>query len=44
MSDLQHDRIGTLARELRLNAIGDLYGSIAQAAVMRDDAYARRRC
>ena len=38
MSDLQHDRIGTLARELRLNAIGDLYGSIAQAAVKRDDA------
>ncbi len=38
MSDLQHDRIGTLARELRLNAIADLYGSIAQAAVKRDDA------
>ncbi len=38
MSDFQHDRIGELARDLRLNAVADLYGAIAQAAAKRDDA------
>ena len=32
MSNLQHDRITTLATELRLLAVPDLYGSIAQTA------------
>lgn len=38
MSDLQHDRISTLARDLRLTALPDLYGPIAQNAAKRKDA------
>ncbi len=38
MSELQHERITELARELRLPAIVDLYGAIAQAAAKREDA------
>lgn len=38
MSDLQHDRISTLANELRLLALPDLYGPIAQTAALRKDA------
>lgn len=37
MTTLQHDRIASLARELRLNALPDLYGPIAQAAAKRED-------
>ena len=32
MSDLQHERISELAGELRLSALPDLYGPIAQDA------------
>jgi DNA replication protein DnaC len=38
MSTLQHDRIKTLAAELRLTALPDIYGAIAQAAAKRKDA------
>jgi DNA replication protein DnaC len=38
MSTLQHDRIVALAAELRLTALPDLYGSVAQAAAKRKDA------
>jgi DNA replication protein DnaC len=38
MSSLQHDRIGELCRELRLSAMPDLYGPIAQSAAKRKDA------
>jgi DNA replication protein DnaC len=38
MSILQHDRITTLATELRLLSIPDLYGPIAQNAATRKDA------
>lgn len=38
MSELQHDRIATLANELRLLALPDLYGPIAQTAALRKDA------
>jgi DNA replication protein DnaC len=38
MSTLQHDRIRTLAVELRLTALPDIYGAIAQAAAKRKDA------
>ena len=38
MSDLQHERIATLATELRLTALPDLYGAIAQDAAKRKDA------
>lgn len=38
MSTLQHDRITTLATELRLLALPDLYGSLAQTAATRKDA------
>jgi len=38
MSELQHERIAELAGELRLPAIIDLYGAIAQAAAKREDA------
>ncbi|NOT72544.1 MAG: AAA family ATPase [Hyphomicrobium sp.] len=41
MSNLQHERISTLASELRLTALPDLYGPIAQnAAVKKDASYA----
>ena len=38
MSNLQHERITTLAAELRLLAVPDLYGPIAQTAATRKDA------
>ena len=38
MSNLQHDRITTLATELRLLAVPGLYGPIAQTAATRKDA------
>jgi DNA replication protein DnaC len=38
MSTLQHDRIAILAGELRLLAVPDLYGPIAQNAATRKDA------
>jgi DNA replication protein DnaC len=38
MSDLQHARIATLAQDLRLTALPDLYGPIAQNAAERKDA------
>ncbi len=38
MSNLQHERISALATELRLLAVRDLYGPIAQAAATRKDA------
>jgi len=37
MSDLQHERIATLAGDLRLGALADLYGPIAQDAAKNDD-------
>ncbi len=38
MTSLQHERITTLATELRLLAVPDLYGPIAQVAATRKDA------
>jgi DNA replication protein DnaC len=38
MSTLQHERITALAQELRLQALPDLYGGIAQSAAKRKDA------
>ena len=38
MSNLQHERIAALAVKLRLSALPDLYGPIAQAAAKRKDA------
>lgn len=38
MSNLQHERIWALAQELRLTALPDLYGPIAQNAAKRKDA------
>ena len=38
MSNLQHERITVLASELRLLAVPDLYGPIAQNAATRKDA------
>ncbi len=38
MSNLQHERIEALAQELRLTALPDLYGPIAQNAAKRKDA------
>jgi len=38
MSSLQHERIVALAQELRLGALPDLYGAIAQSAAQRQDA------
>ena len=38
MSMLQHDRIKALAAELRLTALPDIYGAIAQAAAKKKDA------
>ena len=37
MSDLQHERISDLAGELRLSALPDLYGPIAQAAAKQEE-------
>jgi DNA replication protein DnaC len=37
MSSLQHDRIGELCQELRLSAMPDLYGPIAQSAAKKKD-------
>jgi DNA replication protein DnaC len=38
MSDLQHQRIVALAQDLKLGALPDLYGPIAQSAAKRKDA------
>jgi DNA replication protein DnaC len=38
VSSLQHERIATLANDLRLSALPDLYGPIAQDAAKRKDA------
>ena len=38
MSSLQHERIVALAEELRLGALPDLYGAVAQSAAGRQDA------
>jgi len=38
MSSLQHERITALAEELRLSALPDLYGPVAQNAAKRKDA------
>jgi DNA replication protein DnaC len=38
MSNLQHERITALAGELRLTALPDLYGPIAQNAAKKKDA------
>ena len=38
MSSLQHERIVALAEELRLGALPDLYGTVAQSAAGRQDA------
>ena len=41
MSELQHDRIAVLAADLKLSALADLYGPIAQdAAAKKDVSYA----
>jgi DNA replication protein DnaC len=37
MNNLQHDRITELCRELRLGAMADLYGPIAQNAAKNED-------
>jgi len=37
MSDLQHERISVLAQDLRLTALPDLYGPIAQNAATKTD-------
>ena len=38
MTSLQHERITALAQELRLHALPDLYGAVAQNAAKRKDA------
>jgi DNA replication protein DnaC len=38
VSSLQHERIVALAQELRLGALPDLYGALAQSAAERQDA------
>jgi hypothetical protein len=38
MSNLQHERITVLAQDLRLTALPDLYGPIAQSAAQKKDA------
>jgi hypothetical protein len=35
VSDLQHQRLGELCRELRLSAVPDLYSAIAQSAAAK---------
>src|SRR5215813_11260357 len=39
MSDLQHQRIAELARELRLSAVPDLYSAIAQRAAAKSASF-----
>ena len=39
MSELQHARITALCAELRLAAVADLYGAVAQAAAERDASF-----
>ena len=43
MTTLQHERIKTLAHELRLHALPELYGAVAQNAAKREDAAGRAR-
>ena len=38
MTTLQHERIKTLANELRLHVLPELYGAVAQSAAKRKDA------
>ena len=40
MSDLQHQRLAELSRELRLSAIPDLYSAIAQSAAAKAASFA----
>jgi DNA replication protein DnaC len=40
VSDLQHQRLAELARELRLSAIPDLYSAIAQSAAAKAASFA----
>lgn len=40
MSDLAHARLTELCAELRLGAVPDLYGALAQNAVTNDTSYA----
>ena len=40
MSDLQHQRIIELCRELRLSAMPHLYSGIAQSAVAKEASFA----
>ena len=40
MSDLQHQRLAELSRELRLSAIPDLYSAIAQSAAAKSASFA----
>ena len=40
MSDLQHQRLTELSRELRLSAIPDLYSAIAQSAAAKAASFA----
>jgi len=37
MNNLQHERITVLAQDLRLTALPDLYGGIAQSAANKKD-------
>jgi DNA replication protein DnaC len=40
VSDLQHQRMAELARELRLSAVPDLYSAIAQSAAAKSASFA----
>jgi len=40
VSDLQHQRLAELSRELRLSAVPDLYSAIAQSAVTKAASFA----
>ena len=40
MSDLQHQRLTELSRELRLSAVPDLYSTIAQSAAAKSASFA----
>ena len=40
MSDLQHQRLAELSRELRLSAVPDLYFAIAQSAATKAASFA----
>jgi hypothetical protein len=42
MNNLQHERITVLAQDLRLTALPDLYGEIAQNAANKKDVKLRR--